>query len=79
LGSLRGTGGGQCGGHGVVAREEEVTELPARVREGGRGRGRGPVGRLSLLDCSGPKGQMGRLAVGLIGPKVEGKSFRNKN
>jgi hypothetical protein len=41
--------------------------------EGGRkGRGRGLVGQLGLLGCLGPKG---RMAVGLFGPKVEGKFF----
>jgi hypothetical protein len=74
LGSLHGAGGGQRGGRGTTAQEEEAVEPPARVREGGRGRG--PVCRLGLLGHSGPKGWMGQLA---IGPKVEGKPFRNKN
>jgi hypothetical protein len=68
LGSLHGVGGGQCGGHGEAAREEEAAELLAQVREGGRGRGRGLVGRLGLLGHSGPKG---RMAVGPFGLKVE--------
>jgi hypothetical protein len=60
-------GGGQRGGHGAAAREEEAVELPTQVREGGRGRGHSPVGRLNQLGLSGPKGRMA------IGPKVEGK------
>jgi hypothetical protein len=71
LGSLHGVGGGQRSGRGAVAREEEAVDPLARVREGGRGRGRSLVGWLGLLGCLGPKGRMGRLAVGL---KVEGKN-----
>jgi hypothetical protein len=37
---------------------------------GGRERGYGLVGQLGLPGRSGPKG---RMAVGLFGPKVEGK------
>jgi hypothetical protein len=63
------------GGAAMAARrgggaEEEAVELPARVREGGGKRGCGLVGQRGLLGHSGPKGQV---AVGLFGPKVEGK------
>jgi hypothetical protein len=36
-------------------------------------------GRRRLAGPSGLKGRMGRLGVGPIGLKVEGKSFQNKN
>jgi hypothetical protein len=70
LGSLHGAAEGQRDGHGVAALEEEAAEPLTQVREGGRERGRGLVGQLGLLGRSGPKG---RMAVGLFGPKVEGK------
>jgi hypothetical protein len=70
LGSLHGAREGQRDGHGAAALEEEAVEPPTQVREGGRERGRGLVGQLSLLGRSGPKG---RMAVGLFGLKVEGK------
>jgi hypothetical protein len=36
------------------------------------------VGWLGLLGLSGPKGWMGRLATGPIGPKVEENFFYDK-
>jgi hypothetical protein len=77
LGLLHGMGEGQRGGHGSTAREEEVAEPSARVREGGRERGHGLVGRLSQLGCSGPKVE-GWL-LGHLGQKLKEKSFWNKN
>jgi hypothetical protein len=54
----------------ATAWEEEAAEPLAQVREGGRERERGLVGRLGLLGRSRPKG---RMAVGPFGTKVEGK------
>jgi hypothetical protein len=51
-----------------------------RLGEGGRGRG-GTAwwAGSACLAARGQKGRMGRLATGLIGPKVEENSFSNKN
>jgi hypothetical protein len=73
LGSLHGVGEGQ---RVTPWRGRRSVEPPAQVREGGRQRGRCLVGHLGLLGYLGPKG---RMAIGLFGPKAEGKSFLNKN
>jgi hypothetical protein len=62
-------GGGARGGGGAVG----------SVREEGEGGGTAWWAGSACLTARGHKGQMGRLATGLIGPKVEENSFLNKN
>jgi hypothetical protein len=73
LGSLHGTGGGQCGGHGTAAREEEAVELPTLVGEGGR---EGGTAEWAFSAYWATRGQK----VGwLLGRKLKEKLFWNKN
>jgi hypothetical protein len=68
---------------GRGAARDEAVALLARcgrkeMRWGGGGR-TGPVGWLGLPGRSGPKGRVGWLATGPIGPKVEEDFFSDKN
>jgi hypothetical protein len=67
-------------------REEEEDGRLGREGELGRPRGQGPVGRgggvgfgRKEVAVAGPKGRMGQLAAGPIGPKVRKISFPNNN
>jgi hypothetical protein len=81
LWSLHGAGEGRCGAHGAAAREEAAT-LPARLgREEGEGGGEDSAwwAGSACLAARGQKVQVGRLATGPIGPKVEEDFFSDKN
>jgi hypothetical protein len=65
----------------TVLHYAEVVHIPHESRSTlivGYPLGGGLVGRLGLLGRSGPKGQMGRLATGPIGPNVEENIFSDK-
>jgi hypothetical protein len=62
--------------HGAAAQEEEETEPPAQVREGGR---EGGVARRASSACWAARGPKAGWVLGHLGQKLKENAFLNKN